>query len=519
MCECDVRCGPKCAVFSFFFFLVHVHCTSLQPPLPDYRPSKIEKKEQILKIHLRTSINQDNTAAMSKRRVIADSDDDSDVEIATLSVTKRSEDAILSPISNSSNDDCIVIEETKVVDGNSWFEKRDTATITADEKRHNIEVAKKQSQLLKRRRLQGGAASPSAPPPVSPLIKSRHTTRKYESPEHDVISGDVADYDLRLALLDDTPDEIKKRGETGMARLAKSKMVKQNDRSNRLLQRESGRQEPLILVDMSEERGGHSKDDDAKKKKKKNKRKDDSDDDDDADGYQFYGGGGDSDGDDERGDAEEERKRAMLELKSREVIDRCSDLSVVLRKALRSWQDGEEEDGDPNCVNLCRISCGAEDRAGVGAAGGGGETGTHLLQQRDLAVVCPSMVLKDYQLVGVNWLKLLHQNDVNGVLADDMGLGKTVQTIAFLAWLFSCREDPERLREQVKRAHEGEDEEGEGEEVKTDEVDDEREVEADGEGHVANAQILPHLIVVPASTLANWCKEFEKFCPTLKVNN
>ncbi|CAE7461351.1 Etl1, partial [Symbiodinium microadriaticum] len=30
---------------------------------------------------------------------------------------------------------------------------------------------------------------------------------------------------------------------------------------------------------------------------------------------------------------------------------------------------------------------------------------------------------QDYQVVGVNWLKLLHSNDVNGVLADDMGLG------------------------------------------------------------------------------------------------
>jgi SWI/SNF-related matrix-associated actin-dependent regulator 1 of chromatin subfamily A len=27
----------------------------------------------------------------------------------------------------------------------------------------------------------------------------------------------------------------------------------------------------------------------------------------------------------------------------------------------------------------------------------------------------------------------------------------------------------------------------------------------------------PHLIVVPASTMENWCIEFEKWCPSLKV--
>jgi SNF2 family DNA or RNA helicase len=39
------------------------------------------------------------------------------------------------------------------------------------------------------------------------------------------------------------------------------------------------------------------------------------------------------------------------------------------------------------------------------------------------------------QVVGVNWLYLLHQLGVNGVLADDMGLGKTVQTVSRLGCL------------------------------------------------------------------------------------
>jgi SNF2 family DNA or RNA helicase len=47
--------------------------------------------------------------------------------------------------------------------------------------------------------------------------------------------------------------------------------------------------------------------------------------------------------------------------------------------------------------------------------------------------ICPELQLKDYQLIAVNWLALLHSltaevngkhTNINGILADDMGLGK-----------------------------------------------------------------------------------------------
>lgn len=43
--------------------------------------------------------------------------------------------------------------------------------------------------------------------------------------------------------------------------------------------------------------------------------------------------------------------------------------------------------------------------------------------------------LTSYQMIGLNWLVVLHAQNVNGILADEMGLGKTVQVIAFLAYL------------------------------------------------------------------------------------
>ncbi|KAL8929602.1 MAG: hypothetical protein Q9172_000398 [Xanthocarpia lactea] len=80
-----------------------------------------------------------------------------------------------------------------------------------------------------------------------------------------------------------------------------------------------------------------------------------------------------------------------------------------------------------------------------------------------------NIVLKDYQIVGVNWLSLLFENGLSCILADDMGLGKTCQVIAFLAHLF----------EKGKKG--------------------------------------PHLIIVPGSTIENWLREFSIFCPKLSV--
>lgn len=43
--------------------------------------------------------------------------------------------------------------------------------------------------------------------------------------------------------------------------------------------------------------------------------------------------------------------------------------------------------------------------------------------------------LREYQLIGLDWLVQMYEKKLNGVLADEMGLGKTIQTIAMLAHL------------------------------------------------------------------------------------
>ncbi|KAJ1330736.1 hypothetical protein BSLG_009188 [Batrachochytrium salamandrivorans] len=78
--------------------------------------------------------------------------------------------------------------------------------------------------------------------------------------------------------------------------------------------------------------------------------------------------------------------------------------------------------------------------------------------------------LRDYQLLGVNWMAHLWHSNLNGILADEMGLGKTIQSISFLSYLFHTQ-------------------------------------------HVYG----PFLVVVPLSTIGAWQKEFKQWAPDINV--
>jgi non-specific serine/threonine protein kinase len=78
--------------------------------------------------------------------------------------------------------------------------------------------------------------------------------------------------------------------------------------------------------------------------------------------------------------------------------------------------------------------------------------------------------LRPYQRVGLGWLWLLTSLGLGACLADDMGLGKTIEVLALVV---------------ARRRH------------------------CPGAG--------PHLLVVPASLLANWQAEIERFAPALRV--
>ena len=78
--------------------------------------------------------------------------------------------------------------------------------------------------------------------------------------------------------------------------------------------------------------------------------------------------------------------------------------------------------------------------------------------------------LRDYQVLGLAYLRRSYANGVNAILADEMGLGKTLQSIALIA-------------------------------------------------HVTYELKKPgaHLVVVPLSVMAAWMNELRRWCPRLRV--
>eukprot|EP00922_Rhytidocystis_sp_ex-Travisia-forbesii_P059561 GHVS01088322.1.p1 GENE.GHVS01088322.1~~GHVS01088322.1.p1 ORF type:complete len:1111 (-),score=331.90 GHVS01088322.1:297-3629(-) len=161
-------------------------------------------------------------------------------------------------------------------------------------------------------------------------------------------------------------------------------------------------------------------------------------------------------------------------------------VSSILAKSLNQHRPHPSTKSCPTSSSSSRTSSSSSSarkfsnrRAGGG--GGGADEDEHFVmrdadEEGQSATVRlatqPSLItggqLKPYQMEGLNWLINLHETGLNGILADEMGLGKTFQTIALVAYLRQFR-------------------------------------------NICG----PHLVLAPKSTLGNWQKEIEKFCPAI----
>ncbi|KAK0484369.1 SNF2 family N-terminal domain-containing protein [Armillaria luteobubalina] len=153
------------------------------------------------------------------------------------------------------------------------------------------------------------------------------------------------------------------------------------------------------------------------------------------------------------------------------ILEECEDIGSELRLVIAGWTSGvdadkgkgkapsdipesvENQDGSLNLRSFAPLK--------------GQHAKSYLVSQPSL--LSPHVQLKDYQLLGVNWLRLLYDRKLSCILADEMGLGKTIQVISFFA----------HLKEHGRNG--------------------------------------PHLIVVPSSTLENWVREFTRFAPSIRV--
>ncbi|MDP2791355.1 MAG: DEAD/DEAH box helicase [Rectinemataceae bacterium] len=108
--------------------------------------------------------------------------------------------------------------------------------------------------------------------------------------------------------------------------------------------------------------------------------------------------------------------------------------------------------------------------------------------------------LRHYQESGLRWLWLLSRMGLGACLADDMGLGKTIQVLALLLLVKkeSAKESvKESARKPAKAAA--------------------KETSEEAAENAVKAAQNPSLLVLPASLLANWKAEMERFTPSLRA--
>jgi hypothetical protein len=151
---------------------------------------------------------------------------------------------------------------------------------------------------------------------------------------------------------------------------------------------------------------------------------------------------------DEEGDEPEDEYIGVEARAARSVLAVANELSTKVLRKMMSWSSQHSDSSSPTQIPVGMIVDGA-----LALTSGIGNSSTpakgksnsksadtddshHWISHDQMKEICPNFTLAEYQLIGVNWLALLHGmkvrmsgrksfTTVNGILADQMGLGKT----------------------------------------------------------------------------------------------
>lgn len=123
------------------------------------------------------------------------------------------------------------------------------------------------------------------------------------------------------------------------------------------------------------------------------------------------------------------------------ILESCEKIGSSLRATVASWTASEGptiEAVEDGAISLLSLTSWKKSKVQ-----------NYLTSQPNL--LSQNVLLKEYQLLGVNWLNLLYRRNLSCILADEMGvycrkshssdthtllgLGKTIQVISFLAYL------------------------------------------------------------------------------------
>ncbi|KAG1732213.1 SNF2 family N-terminal domain-containing protein [Suillus paluster] len=151
------------------------------------------------------------------------------------------------------------------------------------------------------------------------------------------------------------------------------------------------------------------------------------------------------------------------------ILQECEKIGSTLRAAIATWTTEDSSNkGKGKEASLAPDQI-EEDSLSLRSLKISNDAASKGYVSSQPSIIAEGITLKDYQLLGINWLWLLYRKRHSSILADEMGLGKTIQVISFFALL-------------KERGNFG-----------------------------------PHLVIVPSSTLENWCREFARFAPSISV--
>lgn len=154
-----------------------------------------------------------------------------------------------------------------------------------------------------------------------------------------------------------------------------------------------------------------------------------------------------------------------------QLVDKCKELGEPILETMKKWTHGQVKDGE---LDMTKLDDPHDSGIGTPSSGFSGDDDVVSPKKKKALLKQPSimskeLIMKDYQITGLNWLNLLWSKKLSCILADDMGLGKTCQVISFLSHL--------------------------------------KETGTEGTS----------LVVVPGSTIENWLREFQRFSPSIQV--
>lgn len=131
------------------------------------------------------------------------------------------------------------------------------------------------------------------------------------------------------------------------------------------------------------------------------------------------------------------------------VLESCEKIGLTLRTTISSWtterNPNADENADEGALSLLSIKPLKNPKAQ-----------NYLTSQPKL--LAQSVVLKEYQLLGVNWLNLLYRSSLSCILADEMGM--YCHQSCHLSMLISSRSRQNHSGHQFPRLPQGTGQEG-----------------------------------------------------------